>query len=224
MLAPNTGSVGVAGYRHINGRPDFTFSKDGNEIRGDQLEEEYDFQNGVFGYDNDQFDDITPADEDLNEKRRGQKLRNHQSAVEWEPQGGSLVFVFANSYQSVIQQAHRSYKLHTVEDRVHWREIMRKGLFPNMLNKRQSLYKSQGMPEHKIHKFYERKRASYRQAKVLLRDRTNRSCLEKWGSMPLLVTSSVKMCMGLFFSCRICGFFVLECLDFCQLWLSWHVW
>ena len=55
----DTDSVGVAWGPAYQWPTDFTFSEDGDEIRGDQLEEEYDCQNGVFGYD-DQFDDITP--------------------------------------------------------------------------------------------------------------------------------------------------------------------
>ena len=34
------------------------------------------------------------------------------------------VFVIADSYQSVIQQADRSYSLHTVEDRVHCNNML----------------------------------------------------------------------------------------------------
>ena len=53
----------------------FTYSVDGYDIEGDQLEEEYDYQLGVFGYEDDQFCEI-----DAYEEREAQRVRLEEFA------------------------------------------------------------------------------------------------------------------------------------------------
>ena len=92
---------GIAGSRHVDGRPDFTFNEEGDDIDGDQLEEEYAFQHGVFGYDDDEFEDIAPEEEKEEHVRRTKEFRLHRSPANWENQIVTLErFGFRNRYHS----------------------------------------------------------------------------------------------------------------------------